>query len=367
MDSIKWVGLDVHKETIAVAVANAEGPARSVGTIPNEPTAVTRLVRQLGADGHWAYEAGPCGYDLYRQLTAQRVTCSVVAPTLLPVRVGDRVKTDRRDALKLASLLRSGELTAVWVPTVATEALRDLVRARYAAQQDAVRARHRLLKFLLRPGRRPPAGVPANSQAWWAWLPTVTYPQAPHTLVHETYLDEVLHQRARVTTLDAAIAAAVATAPGALPTVIAGLQALHGIGLLTAATLTLEVGRFDRFRSPRALMAYWGVVPREHSSGGHTRRGAITKTGNALCRHVLIEAAWHARRPAAKGGHVTRRLAVLPVALRPLARRARARLHPRYRHLVAHGKTSGQAVTAVARELVGFIWALGVALERAAA
>lgn len=366
MESIGWVGLDVHKETIVVAVADTAGPARDVGTIPNDPTAVTRLVRQLGAMGHWAYEAGPCGYDLYRQLTAQHVRCSVVAPTLIPVRVGDRVKTDRRDARKLAHLLRSGELTAVWVPSEATEALRDLVRQRYAAQQDAVRARHRLVKFLLRQGRRPPTGVPANSLAWWAWLATVTYPQAAHTLVHTEYLAEVHHQRARVDALDQAVATAVAAAPAPLPRVIAGLQALHGLALLTAATLTLEIGRYDRFSSPRPLMAYCGLVPREHSSGGHTHRGALTKTGNALCRHVLIQAAWHARQPARPGKHVTARLAGLPPALRPLARRARTRLHQRYTRLVTRGKLPTQAVAAVARELLGFVWALGVALEHAA-
>ena len=366
MESIGGVGMDVHKETIVVAVVDGAGPARDVGTIPNEPTAVTRLVRQLGGMGHWAYEAGPCGYDLYRQLTAQHVRCSVVAPTLIPVRVGDRVKTDRRDARKLAQLLRSGELTAVWVPSEATEALRDLVRQRHAAQQDAVRARHRLLKFLLRQGQRPPTGVAVNSLAWWSWLGTVPYAQAAHTRVHAEYLGEVHHQRARVAALDQALATAVATAPAPLPAVITGLQALHGIGLLTAATLTLEIGRFDRFPSPRQLMGYCGLVPREHSSGGHTHRGAITKTGNALCRHVLIEAAWHARQAARPGKHVTARLAGLPPALRPIARRARTRLPQRFTRLSLRGKPPTQVVTAVARELLGFVWALGVALEHAA-
>ena len=367
MSSMRYVGLDVHKAAITVALAD-DAEVRLLGTIPNEPDAVRRLVRKLGppATLRCCYEAGPCGYEVYRVLEAAGVPCTVVAPTLIPVRPGDRVKTDRRDAAKLARLFRSGDLTAVWVPSVATEALRDLLRARRAAKQDLVRAQHRFTKLLLRQGHRPPGGYRPWSRPWHQWVQQLTYAAPALQIVHADYLASVEYQRARVAALEAALTGAVATAPAPIPTVVAGLQAVRGVGRLTAATLVLELGRFDRFRSPRPLMAYCGLVPREHSSGAHQHRGAITKTGNAHCRHVLIEAAWHARRPPTRGGHVTRRLATLPPALQPLARRASVRLHTRYRHLVGRGKTSTQAITAVGRELLGFLWALGVALETAA-
>ena len=367
MSTLRYVGLDVHKETIAVAICESgDAPVRSLGTIPNAPPAVTQLLRRLGpvAGLQCFYEAGPCGYDLYRQLHAQAVACAVVAPTLIPVRPGDRVKTDRRDAAKLARLGRSGDLTPVWVPAPATAALRELVRTRHAAQRDRTRAKHRLVKLLLRHGVRPPTGVQAWTHAWNRWVEGVRLP-APHAMValHD-YLAEVLHQRGRVDTLDRYLAMAVPDAPPPLRTVIEGLPALRGIRLLTAATLATEIGSFARFTSPRPLMAYCGLVPREHSSGGVTHRGPITKTGNARCRHVLIEAAWQSRRPLTRGGALTRRVAVVPPALRPLAHRAAHRLHARYVHLLARGKTPTQTVTAVARELLGFVWALAVALER---
>lgn len=366
MSTLRYVGLDVHKETIAVAVCDGgDAPVRGLGTIPNQPAAVTQLLRRLGRGEELRcyYEAGPCGYDLYRQLTAQAVACAVVAPTLIPVRPGDRIKTDPRDAAKLARLGRSGDLTPVWVPDPATEALRELVRTRHAAQRDRTRAKHRLGTLLLRHGARPPTGVHAWTRAWRTWVEGVRLAERDAAVALHDYHAEVTHQEARVRTLETYIAAAVPTAPAGVRAVITGLPALRGIRLVTAATLATEIGVFGRFTSPRPLMAYCGLVPREHSSGGSTHRGPITKTGNARCRHVLVEAAWQSRRPLTRGGALTRRVAVVPPELRPLAHRAAHRLHARYVHLLARGKTPTQTVTAVARELLGFVWALAVALE----
>src|SRR5881296_631354 len=275
----RFVGLDVHAETIAVAVAEADGTVRSLGTIPNTPEAVRRLVTKLGPRKllRVCYEAGPTGYVLYRQLTALDVPCAVVAPTLVPVKAGDRVKTDRRDAAKLARSHRSGDLTPVWVPDAAHEALRDLVRAREAAKQDQLRARHRLSKFLLRHGRRAPAGLKAWGAKHSAWLNTVRFdaPAQEATLVD--YRHEVDHATERIARLERALTAVVAAAPAPLRAVIAALQALRGIAMLGAVTIVTEVGQFSRFAHAGELMGYRGAVPSEHSSGPKTRRGTKSK------------------------------------------------------------------------------------------
>jgi transposase len=364
-----WVGLDVHKATIAVAVAQGDGAPRSLGTIPNDPHAIAKLMRKLGplARLRVCYEAGPCGYTVYRQLTTLGVACTVVAPTLVPVRAGDRVKTDRRDALKLARLFRSGELTAVWVPDAAHEALRDLVRAREAARKDLRRARHRLQKFLLRQGLRCPLQTKTWSARYLAWVQHLTFLQAPHGVVCRDYLAEVERGRERVARLDAELALAVAQAPTAMQSLIRGLQVLHGVAVVTAATAAVEVGRFSRFARPRSLMAYSGLVPREASSSDHVWRGAITKTGNAHLRRVLIEAAWQYRHRPAVGLPLRRRRAGQPAAICALADKAHHRLHLRYRRLLARGKSKPKVVTALARELLGFLWAIAVQLEAPAA
>jgi len=364
----RYLGLDVHAETLAVAVADGGrgGEVRSLGVIPNSPTSVRRLVAKLGGPGglRACYEAGPCGYALYWELTRQGVACEVVAPTLIPVKAGDRVKTDRRDAEKLARCYRSGDLTAVWVPDEEHEALRDLVRAREAAKKDQLRARHRLGKLLLRHGRR------SHETAWGTkymeWVRGIRFkqPALQHTLVD--YLAEVEHCAARIERLEQAIAEAVETAAPAFREVVAALQTLRGVALLTATTAMLEVGAFSRFESPRQLMAYAGIVPSEHSSGGpgKARRGSITKTGNAHLRRVLVEAAWTYRHRPGVGNKLRPRLKDQPEAIKEIAWKAQHRLHGRYVRLAARGKPGQLVVTAVARELLGFMWAIAAPIER---
>lgn len=301
---------------------------------------------------------------MYWQLTALGVACEVVAPTLVPVKPGDRVKTDRRDALKLARSYRAGDLTAVWVPDAAHEALRDLVRAREAAKKDQLRARHRLSKFLLRQGRRPPTGVKAWTEAHLTWVRReVHFAHAAQEATLVDYLHEVDHVAGRLERLEQALDAAVQTAPARMRAVIAALQALRGIAHLSAATIVAELGELSRFAKPRQLMGYSGAVASEHSTGERTHRGGITKTGNAHLRRVVIEAAWAYRHRPALGATLRKRQARLDDGVKATAWKAQHRLHARYRTLLARGKTPQQAATAVGRELLGFIWAIAVAVE----
>ena len=362
----RFVGLDVHAETIAVAVAEPGGEVRSLGTIPNTPEAVGRLVKKLGPPAalRVCYEAGPTGYVLYRQLTALGVPCVVVAPTLVPVKAGDRVKTDRRDAEKLARSHRSNDLTPVWVPDPGHEALRDLVRAREAAKKDQLRARHRLGKFLLRQGRRAPTGIKAWGVKHRVWLQTLRFAHPAQDSTVLDYLTEVDHAAARIGRLERAIVAAVAGAPAPVRAVIAGLQGLRGIAQLSAVSIVTEVGALSRFAKPRQLMGYSGAVASERSSGPQIRRGGITKTGNAHLRRIVIEAAWAYRHRPAIGGTLRTRQAGLSEAVKAIAWKAQHRLHGRYARLIAKGKAPTQVVTAIGRELLGFIWAIGVQVER---
>jgi transposase len=366
MKTTRFVGLDVHAATITVAVAEPEGEVRSVGTIPNEPDAVRRLVKRLGPAEHLraCYEAGPCGYTLYWQLAQLGVACQVVAPTLVPVKAGDRVKTDRRDAERLARGLRSGDLTPVWVPDAAHEALRDLVRAREAAKKDQLRARHRLQKFLLRHGHRPPAGLKAWAARYRHWIAGVRFEQPAQEATRLDYLTEVDHARDRIVRLERALDEAVEAAPAPMRAVIEALQALRGIAQVAAATIVAEVGKLSRFARARHLMGYSGAVASEHSSGPRVRHGGITKTGNAHLRRIVVEAAWTYRHRPAVGGALRRRQAGQSEAVKAIAWKAQHRLHNRYRRLLGRGKSKQQVVTAVARELLGFIWAIGVAVER---
>lgn len=364
--TIRFVGLDVHAETIAVAVAEPSGEVRAVGTIPNTPEAVRRLVKKLAPAEQLrvCYEAGPTGYVLYWQLTQLGVACEVVAPTLVPVKPGDRVKTDRRAAAKLARSYRSGDLTPVWVPDAAHEALRDLVRAREAAKKDQLRARHRLGKFLLRHGRRRPPGIQAWGTKHRAWLGTVRFDHAAQEATLLDYVTEVDHAGDRITRLERAIDSAIATAPEAMRAVIAALQALRGIARLSAVTIVTEVGTLSRFPRPRQLMGYSGAVASEHSSGATTRRGAITKTGNAHLRRIIVEAAWAYQHRPAIGATLRTRQRGLSEEVKAIAWKAQHRLHDRYRRLLAKDKPKPQVVTAVGRELLGFIWAIGVHVEQ---
>jgi transposase len=367
MSNVRFIGLDVHAETIAVAVAEPGGEVRSLGTIPNRPASIQKVMKKLGPAKQLrvCYEAGPTGYVVYWQLTGLGLRCEVIAPTLVPVKTGDRVKTDRRDAIKLARSYRAGDLTPVWVPDAAHEALRDLVRAREAAKKDQLRARHRLGKFLLRQGRRPAATMTAWTQQHLAWVKTVHFVHAAQEATLLDYLHEVEHVADRLERLERAIDDAVKEAPERMRLVIEALQALRGVAMLTAVTIVTEVGDLSRFAKPSQLMGYSGAVASEDSSGARVRRGAITKAGNAHLRRVVVEAGWAYRHRPAVGPTLRKRQAAASAEVKKIAWKAQHRLHKRYCHLLAKGKCKQHVVTAVGRELLGFIWAIGVAVERA--
>jgi transposase len=366
MSTVRFIGLDVHAETIAVAVAEPTGEVRSLGVIPNRSESIRRLVKKLGPAERLrvCYEAGPTGYGVYWQLTTLGVHCEVVAPTLVPVKAGDRVKTDRRDAEKLARSYRAGDLTAVWVPDAAHEALRDLVRAREAAKKDQVRARHRLGKFLLRHGRRPAERMTPWTQRYLTWIKqTVHFEQPAQEATLLDYLHEVEHVATRLERLERAIDDALLGAPPQMRAVIDALQALRGIAKISAVTVVAEVGELSRFARAPQLMGYGGLGPREDSSGPRQWRGGITKTGNAHLRRVVVEAAWAYRHRPAVGGALRTRQATLSPEVTAMAWKAQHRLHTRSRRLLGRGKGPQKAVTAIGRELLGFIWAIGRTVE----
>jgi transposase len=333
MSKVRFVGLDVHAETISVAVAETGGEVRALGVIPNRLESVRKLVQKLGPVQHLraCYEAGPTGYVLYWQLTKLGVACEVIAPSLVPTKPGDRVKTDRRDAEKLARCYRAGELTPVWVPDAAHEALRDLVRAREAAKKDQLKARHRLGKFLLRHGQRP-EGMKAWTKQHRDWIKShVRFEQAALEATLADYVEEVDHVAARIVKLEKAIDEAVREAPANIRAVIEALQALRGVAQTTAASIISELGSLTRFTHPRQLMGYSGLVPWEHSSGNRVQRGGVTKTGNGHLRRVLVEAAWaYQHRPNVIGWLLRRQknLAMSEEA-KQIAWKAQQRLHKR--------------------------------------
>ena len=355
----KYVGLDVHKDSIAVAVAEAcRDKPRYYGEIPNTPEAIAKLVNKLGVDGEvvsFCYEAGPCGYGLYRQLTGLGHVCEVVAPSLIPAKPGDRVKTDRRDGESLARLHRAGELTAVWVPEREQEAMRDLTRCREDMKAMERQARQRLNAFLLRHGKVY-TGKSKWTQAHCRWLERVKFDVPFQQIVLEEYVDAVKQAQIRVAGLEQQMRRALAD--WSLAPVVEALMALRGVKLITAMTVVAELGDISRFDSPRQLMAYLGLVPSEYSSGKSRRRGGITKTGNGHVRRVLVEAAWCYRFQARKTAHLQRRAEKASEAVQAIAWEAQKRLCGRYRHLMRKGKLKVQVCTAIARELAGFIWAI---------
>jgi transposase len=329
---------------------------------------VRKLVHKLGpvAQLRACYEAGPTGYVLYWQLTQLGVACEVIAPSLVPTKAGDRVKTDRRDAEKLARCYRAGELTPVWVPDASHEALRDLVRAREAAKKDQLKARHRLGKFLLRHGRRP-EGIKAWTLKHREWIQShVHFDQPALEATLADYLEEVDHVAARIVKLEKALDEAVQQAPAQIRAVIEALQALRGVAQTTAASIVSELGSLSRFQSPRQLMGYSGLVAREHSSGNRIQRGGITKTGNGHLRRVLVEAAWAYQHRPNVIGFLLRRQRSLAISeqAKDIAWKAQQRLHKRYKAMAARGKNKNQIVTAIGREMLGFIWAIAVETEK---
>jgi transposase len=368
-DRITYVGLDVHKDSIVVAVAagGLRGEVREYGRIANTPAALDRLLRKLGGDGialRFCYEAGPCGYGIHRRLSARGHECVVVAPSLIPKRAGDRVKTDRRDAASLAKLHRAGELTAVWVPDVGHEAMRDLVRARLDAVHSLRRARQQLSGFLLRQGCHygRPAWTklhrPHGSSPWaeGSRLAGLRFEQAVHHIVLEDYIAAVEAAERRRDRLTAQIEAMLAD--WTLAPVVAALQTMRGMALVNAATLIAELGDLSRFANPCQLMASLGLVPCEHSSGASVKRGGITKAGNAAARRLLIEAAWSYRFPARLSRELLLRQESQRKPIRDIAWKGQLRLCARYRRLARTGKPANVVTTAIARELSGFVWAI---------
>jgi transposase len=367
--STRYLGLDVHGETIVAAVAERRAPARNLGQFPNRPESVRKLIEKLGQGDELkvCYEAGPTGYALYWQLTRMGVECEVVAPSLIPRKPGDRIKTDRRDAEKLAECFRSGMLTSVWVPDAAHEALRDLVRARGAAKQDETRAKHRLVKYLLRYGLRHPESSRAWTHPWWRWVQSLEFEHETQRVTFGDCIAEVLHMGERIARLDRAIDEAIESAPADKKAVIEALQALRGVAKLTAVTIVTEIGTFRRFHKPTELMGYTGLVPSEYSSGAREAKGRITRTGNAHLRRVLGESAWHARHRPWLNVRLKKVLPTLPPGVSEIAWKAQERLHRKFTKLTFHRKPPGKVATAVARELVGFIWAIGHLVETQAA
>lgn len=361
----RFVGLDVHKDTIAVAIAEGAKEPVSRGTIAHDETSVRRLVKELTKGSQrsrvkFVYEAGPCGFGLYRLLVSMGVCCEVIAPSLVPQRPGDRVKTDRKDALKLARAARSGDLTAVRVPTELEESFRDLVRAREASVKELRRSRHRLQKLLLRRDVRPPPKMKAWSVRYNAWLKKIHFDDPTLQPVLEDMRAEVDHQQDRVERFEKLIEANVGRLDEVMRETIVALQALRGVKLLTAATIAIEMGNAARFPSARELMSYAGNVPSEYSSGGTQSRGRITKTGNAHLRRVLGEAAWSYSRAIRPSKDIRRRRAGVSPEVRAIAEKAEQRLNARFFSLVFKGKQRNKAATAITRELLGFIWAIGV-------
>ena len=362
--SVAYVALDTSKLRNAVAIAEAgrNGEIRYLGEIDNAPAATAKLARRL-AKKHaaltFAYEAGPTGYGLYRQLKSLGHDCIVVAPSLIPHKPGDRVKTNRRDALSLARQLRAGDLTAVWVPDPHHEAVRDLTRARGAAVREQRARRQQVSALLLRLGLHYP-GNTTWGKAHMAWLAGQKLAHLEQRIALEEMLHAVRQAGDRIARLEQAIHAAVPD--WSLAPSVTALMALRGIEFIAATTLLAEIGDLTRFRTPRELMAWLGMVPSEHSTGERIKRGPITKTGNRRARSILVECAWSYRHPPRVGRDKLARLEAAPPAVRDIAWKAQSRLTARYRALRRAGKLEVVAITAVARELAAFIWAVGVAV-----
>jgi len=354
----RYVGLDVHADSITLAVAEAgREEARHVGRYANDLTRLLRALDRLGDRGslRCAYEAGPTGYGLQRALVAAGIDCVVIAPSKTPRGSGDHVKTDRRDALRLAHFLRSGDLVEIHVPGEACESMRDLLRAREDAKRAQLRARHQLSKFLLRHGRRWPKSNWTKVHLEWIAKQRFEHPALDCVLAES--LQAVQDQTARIERYDRRLAELVPATDQAR--LIEALQAFRGIQLLTAASIAYELGDLRRFPSAKKLMGYIGATPSEDTSGDRIRRGRITKAGNSGLRRLLVEAAWSYRHRPAEGYRHRKRAENVAPAVRSIAWRAQTRLNARYKRMLARGKPKQKTLVAVARELAGFIWAVG--------
>jgi transposase len=366
-ESTVYLGLDVHGTLVVAVAVEEDGTEQHLGAVPNQRPSLRKLVKKLGSKERIraVYEAGPTGYALYWELTEMGVSCQVAAPSLIPTKSGDRVKTDRRDARKLARYHRSGDLSYVWVPDGEQESLRDLVRARYAAKGDEKRARQRVKSFLLRHGLGAPKGVRAWTLRYRNWLDGLKFEQAALSETFRDYLHELDHQMMRVKRLEAVIDEAVERAPERIREVVKALESLRGVRRTTAVSVVAEVGTFSRFAHPAELMGYSGSVPSEWSTGGPDKhkRGAITKTGNHHLRRLVGESAWSYRYQPSLTYTLRKRQEGQRAEVVEIAWRAQVRLCNRYRRLTARGKEKQKVVTAVARELLGFMWAIGVEVE----
>ena len=353
------VGLDVHKDSISVGVADpGRGAGRVVGKIAHDVVKLTKLLTRIGSPEqlHLVYEAGPTGYGLQRSLGARGYVCEVIAPAQMPRRPGDRVKTDGRDCVQLAECSRAGQLRAVWIPDPGDEAIRDVSRAREDAVNSRTQARHQLKGFLLRHGLRF-VGKTSWSKAYYAWLGSLSFEAQPAQTAFTEYWLAVQAGDARVQRLTQAVRDSVGG--WRFDPVVKALQALRGVDIVTAVGLVAEIGDLRRFDHPRKLMGYLGLVPSEASSGDRVHRGSITKTGNAHARRLLTEAAWHYRFKARIGCHAQRRQQDLSQPVREIAWNGQLRLNKRFAMLQARGVQVNKACVAVARELAGFVWVIG--------
>jgi transposase len=358
--STLYVGLDVHKESIAVAYVAKDHGAEVIylGTIGTRHGDIDKLIRNMQSKAKqlvFVYEAGPCGYWLYRYLRKKGYECWVVAPSLIPKKAGDRVKTDRRDAVQLARLMRSGDLTPVYVPTVEDEAIRDLSRAREDAIGDLKTAKFRLKAFLLRHDIRY-TGRATWSPAHLRWLSEVVCPTPAQQIVFQEYVRAVNEHTERLQRLEQELQEQVQA--WRLRPVVDALQALRGVQFTVAVTMVAELGDLTRFDTPRQLMKFLGLIPSEYASGERRRQGAITKAGNTHARRAIVEGAWAYRYPAKVSRHLQLRLETQPKVIQDISWKAQVRLCQRYRRLMARGKHANQVVVAIARELVGFMWAI---------
>ena len=357
-----FVAFDTSKLRNAVAIADPGrvGEVRFLGEIENTGTATAKLVKKLSAKYQrltFCYEAGPTGYGLYRQIKSLGHECVVVAPSLIPKKPGDRVKTNRRDAVNLAKLLRADELTAVWVPDRHHEAMRDLTRTREVAVMDLRTKRQQVSAFLLRQGLHYSKGKTTWTKAHMSWLASQKLEYREQRLAFEELMLATRQAQERLERLEQAIRTAVPD--WSLAAVVTALMAMRGIDLISAAGFLAEIGDLSRFRTPSELMAYLGLVPSEDSTGDTIKRGPITKAGNRRARRILVESSWSYQHPPRVGKEKQEKVAAAPRAVREIAWKAQCRLSGRYRALIRRGKLKTVAVTAVARELAGFIWAIG--------
>ena len=366
---ILYVGMDVHKFTIDIAIAEsrANSTVRWYGQIDNRFGVLDRVIRQLqskGAELRFVYEAGPCGYQIWRHLAAKGLACSIVAPSLIPKRSGDRIKTDRRDAINLVRLFRVGELTSIYIPTEEDEAMRDLLRCRDDIRRLERKARQRLLAFLLRNGCK------YSETTHWTkkhmkWLASVKFDHPAQQIVFQEYLDaanECTERRQRLTEQIRAQVPLWSRAP-----YVKAYQALRGVSLIVATTVVAEIGDMSRFKNPKELMAYIGLVPSEHSSGKAVRRGSITKTGNGHVRRALVEAAWTYKMVPRKSQTILKRQEGLPKSICDISWKAQTRLCARYWRFLMRGKSKQTTIIAIARELSAFIWAIDREVQQATA